>query len=55
MRRVDDPRLYKVEAFSKSLVYHGYLLTSISGLDAGFQRWLDEALRRRRGLPGQAS
>jgi hypothetical protein len=43
MRRVDDPRLYKVEAFTKSLVYHGYLLTSISDLDEEFQRWLDEA------------
>jgi hypothetical protein len=43
MRRVEDPRLVKVEAFTKTLVYHRYSLTSISGLDDEFQRWLDEA------------
>jgi hypothetical protein len=43
MRRVNDPRLVKVEALTKSLLYHGYLLTSISDLNAEFQRWLDEA------------
>jgi hypothetical protein len=42
-RRVNDPRLVKVEALTKSLVYHRYLLTSISDLDGEFQRWLDEA------------
>jgi hypothetical protein len=43
MRHVNDHRLGKVEAFTKTLVYHGYLLTSISDLDEEFQRWLDEA------------
>ena len=43
MRRVNDPRLGKVEAFTKSLIYHGYLVASISDLDEEFQRWLDEA------------
>jgi hypothetical protein len=40
VRRVNDPRLVKVEALTKSLLYHGYLLTSISDLNAEFQRWL---------------
>jgi hypothetical protein len=43
MRRVNDLRLVKVEALTKSLIYHRYLLTSISDLDDEFQRWLDEA------------
>jgi hypothetical protein len=43
MRYVNDPRFVKVEALTKSLVYHRYLLTSISDLNEDFQRWLDEA------------
>jgi hypothetical protein len=43
MRRVNDPRLRKAEALTKTLVYHGYLVKSISDLDEEFQRWLDEA------------
>lgn len=43
MRRVDDPRLVKVEANAKTLVSYRYLLTSIADLDGEFQRWLDEA------------
>lgn len=42
-RRVNDLRLVKVEALTKSLVYHRCLLTSISDLDGEFQRWLDKA------------
>jgi hypothetical protein len=43
MRRVENPRLIKVEANAKSLVSYRYSLTSISDLDDEFQRWLDEA------------
>jgi hypothetical protein len=43
MRLVNDPRLRKAEALTKTLVYHSYLVTSISDLDEEFQRWLDEA------------
>ncbi len=43
MRRVEDPRLFKVEVLTKSSVFHRYLLTSISDLDDEFQRWLNEA------------
>jgi hypothetical protein len=43
MRRVEDPRLVKVEANAKTLVSYHFSLTSISDLDDEFQRWLDDA------------
>jgi hypothetical protein len=43
MRQVNDPRIRKTEAFSRTLVYHSYLVTSAAQLDDEFQRWLDEA------------
>ena len=43
MRRVENPRLVKVDANARTLVSYRYSLTSISDLDDEFQRWLDEA------------
>ena len=43
MRTVRDPRIVKVEALTKTSMFHRYVLSSLSGLDEDFQRWLDEA------------
>jgi hypothetical protein len=46
-RRVNDPRLVKVEALTMSLVYHRYLLTSISGPGRGVQAMAGRGALRR--------
>jgi hypothetical protein len=43
MRHVSDQRIRKTEAFTKILVFHGYLATSISDLDDTFGQWPAEA------------
>jgi uncharacterized protein DUF5655 len=43
VRHVKDPRIRKAESLTKTLIYHGYLVTSLSDLDDEFQRWLGEA------------
>jgi hypothetical protein len=43
MRRVTDRRFRKTEAFTKTLVFHAYLVTSMSDLDEVFGQWLTEA------------
>jgi len=43
MRSVDDRRLGKVEPLTNRLVYHRYLVRSLSDLDDEFERWLAEA------------
>ncbi|HUD80318.1 MAG TPA: hypothetical protein VMR00_20930 [Streptosporangiaceae bacterium] len=43
MRTVRDPRIVKAEAFTKTSMFHRYVLSSLSELDGEFQRWLDEA------------
>jgi hypothetical protein len=42
-RRVDDPRLGRIQPLTRTLFFHGYLVTSLAELDNEFQRWLDEA------------
>jgi hypothetical protein len=43
LRRIEDPRVVRVEANAKSLISYRYLVTSMSDLDDEFQGWLDEA------------
>jgi energy-coupling factor transporter ATP-binding protein EcfA2 len=42
-RPVGDRRIRKAEALTKTVVFHPYLATSMSDLDATFGRWLAEA------------
>ncbi len=42
-RHITDRRIRKTEAFTKSLVFNAYLVTSMSDLDDTFGQWLTEA------------
>lgn len=41
-RRVTDRRIRKAEKFTKRLISHGYLVTSLADLDERFALWLSE-------------
>jgi hypothetical protein len=42
-RHLTDRRIRKTEAFTKTLVFNAYLITSMSDLDDTFGQWLAEA------------
>jgi hypothetical protein len=42
-RRVDDPRLQKVEPLTRWLFFHRFALSSASELDDAFAGWIREA------------
>jgi hypothetical protein len=44
-RRLEDPRVRKVDPLTKTLFMHRYLVGSIAELDEEFGRWLCEARR----------
>ncbi len=60
MRHVTDRRIRKTEAFTASLVFNAYLITSMSDLDDTFGQWLAEAravgdgAHLSRGAPGRS-
>jgi hypothetical protein len=42
-RRLTDRRIRKIEPLTKRLLFHSYLVSSMSDLDEEFGRWLCEA------------
>lgn len=42
-RRIDDRRIHQVEPLTKRLLFHRFMLTSMTDLDEAFGRWLFEA------------
>jgi hypothetical protein len=42
-RRVDDPRMVRIEVFSEDKVSHTLVLRSVDDFDARFTAWLQEA------------
>lgn len=54
-RRVEDPRLPRVEPLTKRLFFHRFTLSSVAQLDEEFVGWLHEAYAVGQGAHLQAS